>query len=315
MSSPSLHIFPKATLVDGRPAELECVAIAGQTFSIARGALTVLRLEDEGFHEVQDPAMVVESVTRERALGVDLFTFCQRLPHTEPRFPYHHELESFAAIEIQTYDYWWTRQIEKATRNQIRKGQKLGLEVRQCEYDDAFVAGMTAIFNETPIRQGRPFWHYGKDFETVKEQFSRYLFREALFGAYHRDELVGFAMVGKGPGFADLGQVIARLAHRDKATTSALIGKAVEFCESIGFRHLVYAYWSEDSLGDFKRRNGFREVRLPRYYVPLTIKGQLALRAGAHRGLKHLLPSSLAASLKQARRRWYQWQESRGESR
>ena len=39
---------------------------------------------------------------------------------------------------------------------------------------------MTAIFNEAAIRQGRPFWHYGKDFETVKRQFSRYLAREHM---------------------------------------------------------------------------------------------------------------------------------------
>jgi len=30
---------------------------------------------------------------------------------------------------------------------------------------------MTAIFNESPTRQGRKFWHYGKDFATVKKQF------------------------------------------------------------------------------------------------------------------------------------------------
>ena len=58
-----------------------------------------------------------------------------------------------------------------------------------------FVRGMTSIFNETPIRQGRPFLHYGKDFETVKREFSRFLFREEIFGAYVGEELVGFIML------------------------------------------------------------------------------------------------------------------------
>ena len=81
----------------------------------------------------------------------------------------------------------------------------MGVEVRECAYDDDFVRGMTSIFNETPIRQGRRFWHYGKDFETVKRQFSRNLFREDLIGAYYQGELIGFAMLGRsahlrGPG-------------------------------------------------------------------------------------------------------------------
>ena len=172
-----------------------------------------------------------------------------------------------------------------------------------------FVRGMTAIFNETPIRQGRRFWHYGKDFETVKKQFSRFLYREELLGAYYHDELVGFVMLGKTPAFADLGQIISKVEHRDKAVTNALIAKAVEVCCERGIGHLVYAFWTDDSLGEFKRQSGFREVKLPRYYVPLTLKGRMALRAGAHRGLKELLPTALTSSLKRARRAWYQRQE------
>ena len=59
-------------------------------------------------------------------------------------------------------------QIKSRVRNQIRKAEKEGLVVKEVPYDDDFVRGMTAIFNESPVRQGRPFWHYGKSFETVK---------------------------------------------------------------------------------------------------------------------------------------------------
>lgn len=314
MTQLSLPVHAKNTLLNGEPAQLECLQIAGQTFSISRGLVTVVRLEDEGFYEVKDPEGVIETLRSHRSLGADIFTFCQRLPNIEPRFSDHCEPESFAAIEIQTYDHWWTKQIERATRNQIRKGQKLGLEIRECEYDDEFVRGMTSIFNETPIRQCRRFWHYGKDVATVKEQFARCLFREELIGAYYHDELVGFAMLGKGPAFADLGQIIGKIAHRDKATTSALIAKAVELSVARGFRHLVYGYWTEDSLGDFKRRNGFREVKLPRYFVPLSGKGRLAVRTGAHRGMKHLLPVGLTTWLKRARKSWYEWQDQKKHS-
>jgi hypothetical protein len=308
-SSPASDVFMKDTLINGSPARIECVEIAGQTFCLNRGLLTVVQLEDDWFEEVRDPEAVVAAL-KGRDFSADIFTFCQRLPHVEPRYSYAHEWESIAAIPIESYDRWWN-QIESATRNKIRKSRKLGVEVRECSFDDDFVRGMASIFNETPTRQGRRFWHYGKDFETVKKQFSRFLFREELLGAYYRDELVGFVMLGKTAAYADLGQIISKVEHRDKAVTNALIAKAVEVCCVRGIGHLVYAFWTDDSLGEFKRQSGFREVKLPRYYVPLTVKGRMALRAGAHRGLKELLPVAVTSSLKRARRAWHEWHERR----
>ena len=69
------------------------------------------------------------------------------------------------------------------------------------------MAGITTIFNETPIRQGRHFLHYGKTCETVKREFSRFLFREEIFGAYLKDELVGFIMLANAGRYAVLGQI------------------------------------------------------------------------------------------------------------
>ena len=64
----------------------------------------------------------------------------------------------------------------------------------------------------------------------------------------------------------------------------------------------------EDSLGDFKRSNGFQKFDLPRYYVPLTGKGKLALKLGLHRGWKEAVPKPLRKPLKKLRRRWYDLQ-------
>ena len=307
----SSRLFTKETVLNGQRTQLECLEIGGQTFAISRGVLTTITLDDEWFNEVHDPAAVVEALRADRSLGADLFSFCQRLPNTEPLFLYPHEPESIAALPIQTYDSWWAS-LEGTTRTQIRKTHKLGVDVRECVFDDDFVRGMTSVFNETPIRQGRRFWHYGKDVETVKRQFSRNLFREDLIGAYYQDELIGFVMLGRSPHYADLGQIISKVAHRDKQVQSALIAKAVQLCSARQIPHLVYAYWTDDSLGHFKRKLGFREVRLPRYLVPLTVKGRLAMRIGAHRGLKTLLPDELVTFLKRARNSW-NMRNARGE--
>src|SRR2546423_11004190 len=210
----SAGIFTKDTLIDGKPARLECVDIDGQTYSLSHGVATIVQLEDDWYDDVRNPMFVIATL-REARLRADLFTFWQRLPKTHPEFEFHVEWESLAALPVTTYDHWWNKQIKPETRNLVRKAQKKGVEVREASYDDDFVRGMTEIFNETPVRQGRRFWHYGKDFETVKRQFARYLFREDLFGAYCGDELIGFVMLGNAGRYAVLGQIISKIGHRD----------------------------------------------------------------------------------------------------
>jgi hypothetical protein len=79
------------------------------------------------------------------------------MPDVEPKFPYHLEWEENAVLPVTTYDHWWNSQIKSRVRNQNRKSEKEGLLVKEVPYDDDFVHGMTAIFNESPVRQGRRF--------------------------------------------------------------------------------------------------------------------------------------------------------------
>ena len=116
------------------------------------------------------------------------------------------ESDAIAALQITDYDYWLEKQVSSSARNKIRKAAKKGIVVRQTHFDDEFVRGMASIFNETPFRQGRRYLHYGKDVPTLKQQFSRFLFREEIFGAYLGDELVGFIMLADAGEYAVLGQ-------------------------------------------------------------------------------------------------------------
>jgi hypothetical protein len=264
----------------------------------------IARLEQEWYEDVEDPRTLINQLCKSEPRP-DILTFWQRLPDTEPKYSYPMELDSIAALPIKSYSLWWEKQIDRKARNKIRKAQKNGVVVKPATFDDRFVRGITSIFNETPIRQGRHYLHYGKDFETVKRQFSRFLFREEIFGAYLGEELVGFIMLAYAENYAYLGQIISKIAHRDLAPNNLLLAKAVERCAEKGVPHLVYALWLEDSLGDFKRSNGFQKFDLPRYYVPLTGKGKLALKLGLHRGWKEAVPKPLRKPLKKLRRRWY----------
>ncbi|MBK8185452.1 MAG: hypothetical protein IPK63_22125 [Candidatus Competibacteraceae bacterium] len=300
------RIFTKETLFKGKLIRIQCIEIGGQTLSISRGPLTVVGLEDDWYQDLDDPQVVIDALKENACFKPDLLTFWQRMPDVEPKYPYHQEWEEIAVLPITSYDHWWNHQIKSRVRNLIRKTEKAGVLVRETSYDDDFVRGMTAIFNEAPVRQGRRFWHYGKDFETVKSQFSRYLFREHMIGAYYRDEMIGFVMLGNAGKFGLTGQIISSLKHRDKAPNNALIAKTVEVCERLQLDYLIYLFWSDDSLAEFKRRCGFEKIRVPRYYVPLSWKGKLALRCGAHHGWKEMLPAWVKNPLKQVRKRWYE---------
>ena len=142
-----------------------------QKLTITGSLIKTARLTDEWYCDAENPANLIEQLKKDRAreqLKADLFTFWQRFPEVNPKYHYFMEWESVAALPVKDYRSWWEQQIDSKVRNMVRKAAKKGVKVRVVEYTDEFVEGMAKIVNESPIRQGKPFWHFGKDFETVK---------------------------------------------------------------------------------------------------------------------------------------------------
>jgi hypothetical protein len=91
---------------------------------------------------------------------------------------------------------------------------------------------------------------------------------------------------------------------------NALIAASVRACESRAVPYLVYSkfsYWKKkrDSLSDFKGYNGFQRFAVPRYYVPVTRLGELALSLGLQHGMFVGLPEPVVATLRRWRRIWH----------
>jgi hypothetical protein len=279
---------------------------------IVRGRLVrVAALESDGLIFPANVASVVDDIRTARA-GIDVFTFVQILPRTKPEFSYRMEWDNAAALPVSTFEHWFTKQIDFKVRNKVRKGEKKGLTVREVTFDDALVQGISRIYNETPVRQGKAFWHYGKDLETVRRENSSFLENSIIIGAFVGDELVGFLkmVVDADGGQASVLQILSMIQHRDKAPTNALIAQAVRSCAARGIPYFVYANFSygkkeRDSLAEFKEANGFHRIEIPRYYVPLTIKGRLALRLGLHHRLAERIPGPVLERARQVRRYWY----------
>ena len=185
--------------------------------------------------------------------------------------------------------------------------------IREVPFDEALVTGIWEIYNECPVRQERLFPHYGKSVEQVREMSATYLDSSIFIGAYNSGKLIGFIklVVDDTRTQAGMMHIISRLQARDKAPTNALIAHAVRSCAERNIPRLVYAKFAygkktQSSLSEFKERNGFQRVDIPRYYVPLTKWGAAALSIGLHHRLIDRLPESLAAKLRDVRNTWYQ---------
>jgi len=266
--------------------------------------IKIARLGEEWYVDVTNPQIFMDYIRTNR-IKADILTFWQRLPDVTPRHNYKMEWDSIAVLPVKNFNYWFTKTISGKERNLIRKAQKKGVVIKLTRYDDQFVKGITEIFNETPIRQGKPFWHYGLDYNTVKSEFSQNIHREQLIGAYYDEELIGFIMLANAGKYAMMTQILSKIAHRDKAVNNALIAKAVEICSENNIPYLVYAKWVYGTLGDFKKNNGFEKIDLPRYYVPLTIWGSIVLKLNLHHGIIPLLPDTLVSTLIKLRNKWY----------
>jgi hypothetical protein len=269
------------------------------------------RLEADRFEFLDDPQTMLEGL-RKSATRIDLFTFVQLVPETSPKFAYPMEWDNFAVLPVTTFDQWWKRQAHHSVRTKVKKAEKLGIEVREVPFDDVLVKGIWEIYNECPVRQGRPFWHYGKDLETVRKITATFLDRSIFIGAFLEGRLIGFVklLIDRSHFVASTMQVISMIQLRDKAPTNALIAQLVRSCADREIRHLTYGNFSygrkqRDSLSDFKQYNGFQRIEVPRYYVPLTRTGRLALRLGLHHGIVNYLPEPMAAKLRHLRKAWY----------
>ena len=272
----------------------------------------VAQVDGEGYKFLADPKSGIAAL-RDFAARADLFTFFPELPETAPRYSYPFELDNFAVLPISTFDQWWSKQIGFKARNKAKQAEKKGIVIREVPFDEALARGIWEIYNEVPVRQGRRFPHYGKSLEAVRAMSATFLDSSVFIGAFDRDKLIGFIKLTMDDTRSQAGlmHILSLISYRDKAPTNALIVQAVRSCADRGVIRLVYANFaygkkSRSSLSDFKERNGFQRVDVPRYYVPLTPWGAVAFRLGLHRRLSEQMPESVAAKLRELRSRWYQ---------
>ncbi|HEX3627594.1 MAG TPA: hypothetical protein VH280_19475 [Verrucomicrobiae bacterium] len=283
--------------VRGKTTFVPSATIEGRTVISTGKWLKTAIIRDQDYVDgelVKDPASFVAAL-KKSGLKADLFTFFQRPPEVAPKFNFHVAWDNYAAVPVETFKKWWEG-VPQETRKNVRRSAKRGVEVKAVPFDDELARGIHNLCNETPVRQGKPFWHFGKDFETVKREHSTYLEQSDFIGAFFENQLIGFIKIIYVDRLAHILHILAANAHYDKRPINGLIAKAVEICEQKGAGYFVYGQYTygnktQSSLVELKRRNGFEQINFPRYYVPLTWKGRMAVAFRLYRGAVGLLPS------------------------
>lgn len=285
--------------------------VCGREIKVRGRALRIAAIEGDGYRFIDDPEPIISSL---RGCGkrIDLFTFLQRLPETAPKYNYPMEWANFAALPVSTFDHWWNEVLNFKGRNKAKQAEKKGVEVREIPLDDELTEGIRRIYDECPVRQGKRFPHYGMSRERIRAYAGTFPDSSVFIGAFFAGELIGFAKLTMDETCTQAGlmHILSMIGHREKSPTNALIVQAVRSCASRKIPHLVYSSFGygnkrRDTLSDFKERNGFQRVDIPRYYVPLTRLGEIAFRAGLHRSLIERIPESLITRLRDYRAAWY----------
>jgi hypothetical protein len=296
---------------EGLSLMASALKICGRDINIRGRLLRVATIEGDKYRFLDDPQALVGGLQR-CGTRIDLFTFMQRLSETTPKYSYPMEWDNFAALPISTFDHWWTKVLGFKGRNKAKQAEKRGVKIREIPFDDALIEGIWRIYNETPIRQGKRFPHYGMALEKVRPYAGTFLDSSVFIGAFFEEVLIGFVKltVDETQSQAGLMHIVSMIEHRDKAPNNALVVQAVKSCADRHIPNLVYSNFAygnkqRDSLSDFKERNGFQRVDVPRYYVPMTGIGKLAFRMGMHHKLIDRLPEPLIEKLRNYRADWY----------
>jgi hypothetical protein len=318
-SGPEAHVRSIEVSVHGKWVRVPAAQINGQTIVVRGKLIKIASPHDADWTatDIGDPADCIGALKEERAeVHADIFFFSQKEPDNDPHYDYPMEMRSLAVAETVSVEAWWQK-VSHGTRCNIKQAKKRGVEVKLEEFNDSLVRGIMSIQNENPVRQGRRFYHYGKTFDDVKHDHGSYIGSCDFICAYQGRELLGFLKLVYRGNVASIMQINSKQVHQLLRPTNALLKKAVEVCASKGIQHLTYGefnYWNkrESTLRDFKVHNGFEEMLVPAYYVPLTPWGSLCVKMRLYRGVFGLLPTGAINAGLDLRRKWYQFKTNAG---
>jgi hypothetical protein len=269
---------------------------------------------------LEDPQQCVALLKRQRDPGLraDILSFVQKLPDTRPKYSYPMEWDSVAAIHLTSYKQWW-RGLPRETRKNVHRAQKRGVVVAVKRLDEGLIHDLHELNNDSPVLQGKVFTHYGKSLAQIRKDQQAFLDRSDYICAYHEKELIGVVKLIYRGNVVSILTFLPKASHHDKRPANAIMAKVVELCGEKNIDYLTFGKFNYGNkrhtpLREFKIRNGFEEILVPHYYVPLTVKGAVSVKLKLHRGLLGILPHSVITLLVNTRAKLHAFKMSRRSS-
>lgn len=290
-----------AIVVDG-----DVLFASGKWLKIAK-----IRGDEMREREIEDPEHYLGALTKDEAriLGADVFSFTQKLPDVQVKYSYPMEWESVAAISLESFKQWW-ESLPQESRKNVRRSQKRGVNIVVKRMGPDLIEGIRAVNDDAPVRQGARNAYYGLTYEDTQKRYGEFNDRCDFICAYSGEEMIGFLHLIFREDVAAILNLTVKPSQLDKRPANALMAKAVEICEDRKLSYLSYGLYNygnkrDSSLREFKIRNGFKEILVPRYFVPLTLWGRLCVKAKLHRGLIGNLPPVVVSAGVRAKALWY----------
>lgn len=264
-------------------------------------------IDGEFFTFPANPLSLLERVAH---YPVDIFTFILHPAVTGVAYKYPCDPETLAIVRLSTFDHWWKKQAQYSVRKQVNKSERGGVQLQEEPLTEELLEAVHQIYNEVPIRQGRRFPYYGISMERVRQMTSTFPNRSIFLTARWNGRIIGFIKLVTQGDYATILHILSLVAHRDKSPTNALLACAVRTCcdrdiSLLSYGRFNYGKKGHDGLQEFKITHGFECVTIPRYYVPLTFRGRIALRLGLHHPLREKIPGNIARAFLNIRSKWY----------
>ena len=297
----------------GRWVTVPAIDVGGDTLIPAGKLIKIAKIRGEEMREreIEDPERYLAALRsgEGQSLKADIFTFTQKLPATDPKHAYPMEWESTAVISLRSFKEWWEA-LPQESRKNVRRSEKRGTVVLTKDLDPEVVEGIRRVNDDCPMRQGVKNAYYGLTSEDTWKRYGEFTGRCSFICAYSGEEMIGFLHLVYREDVAAILNLSVKPSEFDKRPANALVAKAVQVCEERGISHISYGLYNygnkrDSPLREFKVRNGFKEMLVPRYFVPLTTWGRICMKANLHRGLIGILPTSVISTGLRARAVWY----------
>jgi hypothetical protein len=289
--------------IKGKWLTVPALELDGKNIIVGGKWIRTARVEAEDWLEtaLEDPQQCAQVLKQSGDFRADILSFAQKLPAVSPKYRYPMEWDSIAAIPLQSFKKWW-ESLPQETRKNVRRAEKRGVVIQVKKLDEKLIRDLQELNNDSPLRQGKTFTHFGKTLDQVRKDQEAFLNRSDYICAYHQDELIGVIKLIYRSDVASILTFLPKASHHDKRPANAIMAKAVELCVERGMTHLIFGKYNygnkrHTSLREFKIRHGFEEILVPHYYVPLNFKGKIIVRLKLHRGLIGLLPHNVITFL------------------